>query len=186
MGSDPKACSMRRRAFSLIRVRARPGSPTRGILLAGPLALPVVLGRGGIRANKFEGDGATPRGRFRPIRLWWRADRHPHPPTLLPARRITPDLAWCEDTTDRRYNRPFRRAPRDGGDRLWRDDHLYDFIVEIDHNTRPRVAGRGSAVFVHVARPNRSPTAGCVALAPNRLQRLLAVLGPSTRIAIQY
>src|SRR5262249_27800157 len=111
MGSDAKACSMRRRAFSLIRVRARPGSPTRGILLAGPLALPVVLGRGGIRANKFEGDGATPRGRFRPIRLWWRADRHRHPPTLLPARRITPDLAWCEDTTDRRYNRPFPPPP---------------------------------------------------------------------------
>jgi len=62
MGSDAKVCSMRRRAFSVIRVRARPGSPTRGILLAGPLALPVVLGRGGIRANKFEGDGATPRG----------------------------------------------------------------------------------------------------------------------------
>jgi len=177
---------MRRRAFSLIRVRARPGNPTRGILLAGPLALPVVLGRGGIRANKFEGDGATPRGRFRPIRLWWRADRHRHPPTLLPARRITRDLAWCEDTTDRRYNRPFRRAPRDGGDRLWRDDHLYDFIVEIDHNTRPRVAGRGSAVFLHVARANRSPTAGCVALAADNLQRLLAVLGPKTQIAVQY
>jgi len=105
---------------------------------------------------------------------------------LLPARRITPDLAWCEDTTDRRYNRPFRRAPRDGGDRLWRDDHLYDFIVEIDHNTRPRVAGRGSAVFLHVARANRSPTAGCVALAADNLQRLLAVLGPKTQIAVQY
>jgi L,D-peptidoglycan transpeptidase YkuD (ErfK/YbiS/YcfS/YnhG family) len=176
---------MRRRAFSLIRVRARPGSRTRGILLAGPLALPVVLGRGGIRANKFEGDGATPRGRFRLVRLWWRADRHPHPRTLLPARRITPGLAWCEDTSDRRYNRPFRRLAGDGGDRLWREDHLYDFIVEIDHNTRPRVAGRGSAVFVHVARPNRSPTAGCVALAVNDLRRLLTVLGPKTRIAIQ-
>jgi len=152
---------MRRRAFSLIRVRARPGRPTQGILLAGPLALPVVLGRGGIRANKFEGDGATPRGRFRLIRLWWRADRHWHPRTLLPAHRITPDLAW------------------------W-TDHLYDFVVEIDHNTRPRVAGRGSAVFMHVARPNRSPTAGCVALAANNLRRLLAVLGPKTRIAIRY
>ena len=59
-------------------------------------------------------------------------------------------------------------------------------FVEIDHNTRPRVAGRGSAVFMHVARPNRSPTAGCVALAANNLRRLLAALGPKTRIAIQY
>jgi L,D-peptidoglycan transpeptidase YkuD (ErfK/YbiS/YcfS/YnhG family) len=175
---------MPRRALSLIRVRALPGSRNRGVLLAGPRALPVVLGRGGIRANKFEGDGATPRGRFRLIRLWWRADRHSRPPTLLPARRIGPALAWCEDTTDRRYNRPFQRSEGDGGDRLWRDDHLYDFIIEIDHNTRPRVAGRGSAVFVHLARPNRGPTAGCVALTRNDLRRLLAVLAPRTQIAI--
>jgi L,D-peptidoglycan transpeptidase YkuD (ErfK/YbiS/YcfS/YnhG family) len=103
----------------------------------------------------------------------------------LPVRRITPDLAWCEDTADRRYNRPFRRSAIDPGDRLWRVDHLYDFIIEIDHNTRPRVAGRGSAVFVHVARPNRSPTAGCVALGTRDLRRLLARLGPRTRIAIE-
>jgi L,D-peptidoglycan transpeptidase YkuD (ErfK/YbiS/YcfS/YnhG family) len=176
---------MRRRVLSLIRVRAKPGRPTCGILLAGPHTIPVVLGRGGIRANKFEGDGATPRGRFRLVRLWWRADRHPHPPTLLPTRRIYRALAWCEDTTDRRYNRPFRRAADDGGDRLWRDDQLYDFVIEIDHNSRPRIARRGSAVFVHVARRNRSPTAGCVALAPKDLQRLLAVLGPQTRIAVE-
>ena len=176
---------MRRQALSLIRVRARPGSRTRGILLAGPRALQVVLGRGGIRANKFEGDGATPRGHFRLIRLWWRADRHRHPATQLPARRINPSLAWCENTADRRYNRPFQRAAGDGGDRLWRDDQLYDFIIEINHNVRPRVAGRGSAVFVHVARPNRSPTAGCVALARNDLQRLLAMLGPQTRLLIE-
>jgi L,D-peptidoglycan transpeptidase YkuD (ErfK/YbiS/YcfS/YnhG family) len=177
--------SVRGRSFSLIRVRVRPGSRSRGVLLAGPLAISVVLGRGGVRANKLEADGATPRGRFRLIRLWWRADRHPRPRTLLAVRRISPDLAWCEDTTDRRYNRSFRRAAAEPGDRLWRDDRLYDFVIEIDHNTRPRVAGRGSAVFLHVARPDRSPTAGCVALGPADLRRLLARIGPQTRIAIQ-
>jgi L,D-peptidoglycan transpeptidase YkuD (ErfK/YbiS/YcfS/YnhG family) len=176
---------MRRRTFSLLRVRPRPGHRTLGILLAGARAIPVVLGRSGIRANKFEGDGATPRGRFRLRRLWWRADRHPRPPTSLPTQRITPDLAWCEDTSDRRYNHPFRRSANEPGDRLWRQDHLYDFIVEIDHNTRPRVAGRGSAVFVHLARPNRGPTAGCVALGGRDLQRLLAGLGPRTRIDVR-
>src|SRR5262245_44427863 len=131
------ARSLRRRGVTLLRVRVRPGDKTRGVLTAGPRALPVVLGRGGVRANKFEGDGATPRGRFRLLRLWWRADRHPRPRTLLPVRRITPDLAWCEDTTDRRYNRPFWRADDGGGDRLWRQDRLYDFVIELDHNTRP-------------------------------------------------
>jgi L,D-peptidoglycan transpeptidase YkuD (ErfK/YbiS/YcfS/YnhG family) len=177
---------MRRRTYSLIRVRPRPGTPTRGILLAGGRAIPVVLGRAGIRANKFEGDGATPLGRFRLLRLWWRADRHPRPRTLLPARRVTPDIAWCEDTVNRRYNRPYRRSANEPGDRLWRQDRLYDFIIELDHNTRPRVAGRGSAVFIHVARPNRSPTAGCVALGAGDLRRLLAGLSPRTKIDVRF
>jgi L,D-peptidoglycan transpeptidase YkuD (ErfK/YbiS/YcfS/YnhG family) len=176
---------MRRRALSLIRVHARPGDRTRGILKAGPFTIAVVLGRTGIRANKFEGDGATPRGRFRALRLWWRADRHPRPRTSLPVKRITPDVSWCEDTADRRYNRPFRRSVNEPGDRLWRQDHLYDFIVEIDHNTRPRVAKRGSAVFLHVARPNRSPTQGCVAMTTGDLRRLLVGLSRRTRIEIK-
>src|SRR5258706_15217485 len=100
---------MRRRAFSLIRVRARPGRPTLGILLAGPLALPVVLGRGGIRANKFEGDGATPRGRFRLILLWWRADPHWHPLPLLPAHAIPPNRPWCGNAPDVPYTQPVCR-----------------------------------------------------------------------------
>jgi L,D-peptidoglycan transpeptidase YkuD (ErfK/YbiS/YcfS/YnhG family) len=172
-------------AWPLIRVRTRPGRRTLGVLLAGPLAIPVVLGRTGILANKREGDGGTPRGRFRLRRLWWRADRLRRPATLLPASAITAHLAWCEDPADRRYNRPFRRSANEPGDRLWRDDRLYDFIIELDHNTRPRIAGRGSAVFVHVARPNRGPTAGCVALDAGVLRRLLARLGPRTRIDIR-
>ncbi|HEY1363196.1 MAG TPA: L,D-transpeptidase family protein [Xanthobacteraceae bacterium] len=154
------------------------------MLLAGPLAIPVVLGRSGIRANKTEGDGATPRGRFRLLRLWWRADRHARPFTLLPVRRLDAELAWCEDRADRRYNRPFRRSAIESGDRLWRQDHLYDFIIELDHNTRPRIAGRGSAVFVHVARPERSPTAGCIALSIGELRRLLPRLRRRTRIVV--
>jgi L,D-peptidoglycan transpeptidase YkuD (ErfK/YbiS/YcfS/YnhG family) len=100
-------------------------------------------------------------------------------------RPITRAAAWCEDPADRRYNRPFRLAAGAPGDRLWRDDRLYDFIVEIDHNTRPRVAGCGSAVFIHVARPGFRPTAGCVALAMPRLRWLLERVGPKTRIVIQ-
>ncbi|MEZ5787893.1 MAG: L,D-transpeptidase family protein [Xanthobacteraceae bacterium] len=174
----------RREARSRVTVVAQSGRCTRGWLIAGPLRLPVALGRAGIKANKFEGDGATPRGVFRPLRVWYRADRVLRPRTLLPIRRIHSADAWCEDPTDRRYNRPFRRGSGEPGDRLWREDHLYDLIVEIDHNTRPRIAGRGSAVFIHLARPNFGPTAGCVALRPSALQSFLQHLSPRTRIVV--
>jgi len=172
-------------ALSRVRIRARPGRPTQGWLFADALAAPVALGRTGIKADKREGDGGTPRGRFRPVRLWWRADRLPRPRTMLPVRPIGRNDAWCEDPRDRRYNRPFQRAARETGDRLRRDDHLYDLIVEIDHNTRPRIAGRGSAVFIHLARPKFAPTAGCVALRLRDLRTLLARLNPSTMILIE-
>ena len=74
--------------------------------------------------------------------------------------------------------------PAHPGDRLKRADQLYDLIIELDHNTRPRIAGRGSAVFVHIARPGFAPTAGCVALTAPALRRLLARAGPRTRIVI--
>lgn len=176
---------MRRTSLSTIRVSARPGSPSQGWLRMGPLHIPVALGRGGVRANKREGDGATPRGVFHPVRLWWRADRLPQPRTLLPVRRIGRADAWCEDPTHRRYNRPFARSANEPGDRLMRDDHLYDLIIEIDHNQRPRIARRGSAVFIHIARPAFTATAGCVALRPHDLKALLARLSPKTRIQIQ-
>jgi L,D-peptidoglycan transpeptidase YkuD (ErfK/YbiS/YcfS/YnhG family) len=172
------------RQIAVIRVAVRPGSRARGWLAVGPVRIPVALGRSGTAANKREGDGATPRGSFQLVRLWWRADRLPHPPTLLPARRITGGDAWVEDPRDRRYNHAVRRAPREPGDRLWRADKLYDMVIELDHNTRPRVAGRGSAVFIHVARTNFGPTAGCVALESQRLRWLLSRVGPKTRIQI--
>lgn len=170
--------------FSEIQVRARPGDRRRGVLRAGPLAIPVALGRGGIRADKREGDGGTPRGRFRMVRLWWRADRLPRPLTRIPMRRIRDDDGWCETPSDRHYNRPVKVLPGTPGDRLRRADELYDLIIELDHNTRPRVAGRGSAVFVHIARPGFLPTAGCVALEARALRRLLRRLGPRTSIVI--
>jgi L,D-peptidoglycan transpeptidase YkuD (ErfK/YbiS/YcfS/YnhG family) len=175
---------LRNRPLSAIAIHAAAGRPTQGWLMAGAHILPVALGRGGIKANKFEGDGGTPRGTFRPVRLWWRADRHPRPRTYLPVQAIRPADAWSEDPAGRHYNQAVTRAPGDGGDRLTRSDHLYDFIIEIDHNTRPRIAGRGSAVFLHLARENFSPTAGCVGLTKSGMLRLLSRLGPDTKIVI--
>ena len=177
---------VRRTSLSAIHVHVRPRLRAQAWLVAGQRAIRAALGRASVKAAKREGDGATPAGRFHPVRLWWRADRLPRPRTLLPVRRITVDDAWCEDPADRRYNSPFRRSANEPGDRLKRADGLYDLIVEVDHNTRPRVVGHGSAVFIHVARPGFAPTAGCIALSRGDLQRLLRRLSPKTRIIVHF
>jgi L,D-peptidoglycan transpeptidase YkuD (ErfK/YbiS/YcfS/YnhG family) len=183
--SIPYQTTLRDRPFAIIRIHTAAGHRTRGWLTAESNIVPVSVGRGGIKGNKREGDGGTPRGSFQPLRLWWRADRHPRPRTFLPVRAIDPQDAWCEDPSHRRYNQPVRLDRDHAGDRLWRDDHLYDFIIELDHNTRPRIAGRGSAVFLHLARKNFLPTAGCVAMTGTAMLRLLARIGPNTQIVVE-
>lgn len=175
----PRDCPVRE-----ITIRTAAGNRQRGWLQLDGRAIPVALGRGGILTDKREGDGGTPRGVFHPVRLWWRADRHARPRTALPVRRITTVDAWSEDPADRHYNQPIQIRDGEPGDRLKREDHLYDFIIEIDHNTRPRIPGRGSAVFLHLARDNFAATAGCVGMTKRAMLRLLTRLGPETRIVI--
>jgi len=174
----------RDRPARVITVRASALNPRRGWLLLDGIQIPVALGRGIIKANKFEGDGGTPRGTFRPLRLWWRADRLCRPRAKLPARPIAANDTWSEDPASRHYNRAIRLVPGTPGDRLMREDHLYDVVVEIDHNTRPRITRRGSAVFLHLARDGFLPTAGCVAMTRGSILKLLQRLGPTTRIKI--
>ncbi|MCW2235516.1 L,D-transpeptidase family protein [Azospirillum canadense] len=142
------------------------------------------LGRGGVRADKREGDGATPVGRYPLRRVLWRADRLPRPETGLPTSPIAPDDGWCDAPADPAYNRPVKRPFAASHEELWRADGVYDVIVVMGHNDDPVVPGQGSAVFMHVARPDWEPTAGCVALHLPDLLRLLKDCGPDTSLTV--
>jgi L,D-peptidoglycan transpeptidase YkuD (ErfK/YbiS/YcfS/YnhG family) len=150
----------------------------------GGLTFACALGRGGRSARKREGDGATPIGRWRLLCVLYRPDRVRRPVTALPVRRLSPADGWCDAPADRNYNRPVRHPYPASAERLWREDGLYDLIVVLSHNTRPRVRGAGSAVFMHVARPGYPPTEGCIALRRDHLQRLLRRLRPGSRICV--
>jgi L,D-peptidoglycan transpeptidase YkuD (ErfK/YbiS/YcfS/YnhG family) len=142
------------------------------------------LGRSGLRALKREGDGGTPFGRFPVRQVLYRADRGLRPRTRFPVRPISRHDGWCEDPADRNYNRLVKLSPRSSADRLQRHDHLYDIVLVLGYNDRPRVKGKGSAIFVHLARPGYAPTAGCIALTRRDLLALLAQLRRDSTIVI--
>lgn len=179
----------KRGTASRLRVVARPGASRSGASQSGYVlgpgfAAPVALGRGGIRADKREGDGATPAGRWHPVALRYRADHGPRPRTPLPLARIRPDDLWCDASGEALYNRPAKRPFRPSHEEMWRADGLYDLVVVLDHNQRPRRAKRGSAVFLHLARPGFEPTAGCIAFRRADLVRLLARLRTDTVLEV--
>jgi L,D-peptidoglycan transpeptidase YkuD (ErfK/YbiS/YcfS/YnhG family) len=122
---------------------------------------------------KREGDGATPLGVFSLSTVVYRADRMRRPRTGLAARAIDRRDGWCDDPADRNYNRPVRHPYAASAEAMWRHDHLYDAVIILDYNTRPRVRGRGSAIFVHVAPTGNAPTAGCIALSRHDLLLLI-------------
>ena len=156
----------------------------RGTVRLGGLAWPCALGRGGRRARKREGDGATPVGCWRVAGVLYRADRVRRPRTGLPVRPIRPDDGWCDAPADRNYNRAVRHPYPASAERLWREDHLYDVVVVLRHNWRPRVRGGGSAIFVHLARPGYAPTEGCIALRRGHLLPLVQRLRPGARVRV--
>ena len=163
----------------ILRVRHRPGAaPHLGLLSVGHLTVPCALGRSGLTRFKREGDGATPVGRFDLLATLWRADRALPPGGPLGSTPIRRDDGWCDDPADGRYNRPVRLPFRGSHEAMWRDDRLYDVVIVLDANVRRRVIGRGSAIFFHLARAGFEPTAGCVALTPADMRRVLTRLGP--------
>jgi L,D-peptidoglycan transpeptidase YkuD (ErfK/YbiS/YcfS/YnhG family) len=147
-----------------------------GILRLGPHAWRCALGRGGIRTEKQEGDGATPAGLLPLRRLLYRADRGPAPrlPGRLPVEPIAPQDGWCDDPAHPDYNRPITLPHPARHEQLWREDGLYDILGVLGWNDAPVQRGRGSAIFLHLARPGLAPTEGCVALPPAELRAALA------------
>lgn len=167
----------------LIAVTAAPGATTGHIRWPGGAAR-CALGRSGISAAKREGDGATPAGRFALRHLLFRPDRRAAPRTGLVVRPLSPADGWCDEPGHPSYNRPVDLPFPASHERLWLEDAIYDLIVILGHNDAPPAAGAGSAVFLHLARPGLTPTAGCVALLLPDLLALLRDCRPGDALAI--
>jgi L,D-peptidoglycan transpeptidase YkuD (ErfK/YbiS/YcfS/YnhG family) len=132
------------------------------------------FGRGGIRADKHEGDGATPASVLMLRRVLYRADRIARPRAAVPTEPLAPNDGWCDDPAHADYNRQIVLPHAGRHEELWRQDALYDVIGVLGWNDSPILRDRGSAIFLHVARPDWPPTEGCVALSLPDLMHLLA------------
>lgn len=153
--------------------RRAPGRSCRGILSAGTLRLACALGRSGTTIFKREGDGATPVAEMALVSAYRRAGRMARPATTLVVRTVRAGHdGWCDASTHPAYNRPVSLPFGASAESLAREDRLYDFLVVLDWNYRRRARGRGSAIFLHVARAGYPPTAGCVAVSPRDMIRL--------------
>lgn len=147
---------------------------------------PCAIGRSGtIPADqKREGDGATPLGTFALRELWYRADRLPKPVCALETREITAEDGWSDDAASPNYNRHIKLPTTESHEALMLDAPVYDLIVPLGYNDAPPVAGKGSAIFLHVVRPEFTPTAGCVAMNKNDLLEMLAQVDADTVMKI--
>ena len=142
------------------------------------------IGPAGIAIKSGEGDGITPRGIY-PIRqILYRADRITKPETLLPLRAIEKDDGWCDAPADPNYNRLVKLPYPASAEHMWRDDHLYDLVAVLGYNDDPVVPGKGSAIFLHLAKPDYAPTHGCVALNSEDALAALKQLRPGDRVQI--
>lgn len=158
-----------------------------GKLVGDGLSARCALGRGGVKpaAEKREGDGASPAGIWPVRRVWYRADKGPAPETGLPVIAIRRSDGWCDAPGHAAYNRLVPLPFPASHERLWRQGDVYDLVVELGYNDDPPVAGRGSAIFLHMARPDYAATEGCVALAESDLRAVLKRLDGGSVIEIR-
>ena len=142
------------------------------------------VGPGGIAHKQREGDGVTPIGIYPFRSLFWRADRLEQPRSILPGRALEKDDGWCDHPSDPNYNKLVKHPYPVSAEHLWLDSHVYDVIVIIGFNDDPVVQGKGSAVFLHLARDGYPHTAGCVAMTEHDLRAALAQIQPGDKVLI--
>lgn len=165
-------------------VRPAPGKKSRALIQFGALRVPAAIGRSGRTVLKREGDGATPIASMKLLSGFRRGDRPTHLETPLAIRRIREDMLWCDQPDDANYNRLVRAPFGRSHEEMKRKDGLYDICLVLDWNVTARARNRGSAIFFHLIGPGYEPTAGCVAVHPRDMQRLLPFMRRGTVVRV--
>lgn len=156
-----------------------------GELSYGDKRFSCAIGKSGITGDKKEGDHASPAGLYPLKKLYYRPDKHQKPVCVLPTIEIKKNDGWCDDPNKSDYNKPVSLPYEGSCEIMWRDDDLYDLVVVIGHNDEPPLPGKGSCIFMHVAKGNYEGTEGCVALKKQDLLALLSLIELGNQIEFQ-
>ena len=141
------------------------------------------IGKKGITKNKFEGDLKTPKGKFKIGTLYWRKDRVRLPQTNLICKKIKKNMAWCNDSNSRFYNKEIKINKNIKYEKLFRNDHKYDYFILLEYNYKNIIKNKGSAIFIHLTK-NYKPTAGCIAVSKKDFLILTRLIDDNSKILI--
>ena len=155
-----------------------------GYLTFKNLRFQCALGKAGISKKNKEGDYITPRGTFKLVKVFYRADKIKNFKTSLKKIKIKKNMGWCDDPKSKFYNKLIKLPSKIRYEKLYRDDRLYDLIIILDYNLNPIIKNKGSAIFIHIASKSFKKTQGCIALNKKDLIYLLSIIKKSTKIKI--
>ena len=142
------------------------------------------IGKRGITSKKEEGDEKTPRGTFSLISMFYRKDRIPIIKSCFKKKKIKKHMGWCDDTNSKFYNKLVRLPFDLSAEKLWINENIYDVIVVINYNLKPVIKNKGSAIFLHIAKKNYTPTKGCVAINKKDMFLLISKINKKSKLII--
>ena len=153
-------------------------------LIYGDYRAKCAVGKRGITNKKVEGDKCTPRGRFKFKYILYRKERVKNIRSKLKLIPIKKNFGWCDDIRSKYYNRFIKFPFKYRAEKLHLKENIYDIIVVIDYNLKPIKKKKGSAIFLHVAKKNYSPTLGCIAISKISLKNLISMIDKNTFLKI--
>ena len=142
------------------------------------------VGKRGITRNKKEGDKKTPRGIFTFKCIFYRKDKLINFKSSLKKIIIKKNMGWCDDSSSKFYNKLIKFPFKNKAERMWLKGNTYDVILIINYNSKPIIKNKGSAIFLHIAKRNYSPTKGCVAVSKKDMFFLITKINNKTKLII--
>jgi|TARA_B110000444_G_C18345403_1_gene369252 L,D-peptidoglycan transpeptidase YkuD (ErfK/YbiS/YcfS/YnhG family) len=142
------------------------------------------IGKRGISIKKKEGDLVTPKGIFKIKSILYRKDRVKNLKTRLNKIIINKNMAWCDESKSRKYNKLVKIPFKDSFEKLYKVNNTYDIVLVLDYNMNPVRKNMGSAIFIHIAKKNYTSTKGCVAIRKIELKKIVSQINKRTKVKI--